>query len=97
MNAKAVLSDSGTISEETSILRLKSLNIRTSHERPEAMEEGTVMMVGLSKDNILRGIEILKNHDPSRIVKDYEFSNVSNTVVSIIISYTGYINRKLYN
>jgi UDP-N-acetylglucosamine 2-epimerase (non-hydrolysing) len=96
MNAKAVLSDSGTISEETSILKLKALNIRTSHERPEAMEEGTVMMVGLKKDNILRGIEILKNHETSRTVKDYEFPNVSNTIVKTIFSYTPYINQKVW-
>jgi UDP-N-acetylglucosamine 2-epimerase (non-hydrolysing) len=88
MNAKAVLSDSGTISEETSILKLKALNIRTSHERPEAMEEGTVIMVGLNKTNILRGIEILKNHEASRTVKDYEFPSVSKTVLYSLLSYT---------
>jgi UDP-N-acetylglucosamine 2-epimerase (non-hydrolysing) len=96
MNAKAVLSDSGTISEETSILKFKALNIRTSQERPEAMEEGTVMMVGLNKENILRGIDILEQQTPSRIVKDYEFSSVSNTVLTTIVSYTSYINQKIW-
>src|SRR5699024_4252205 len=75
--AKAVLSDSGTISEETSILGLKSLNIRETHERPEAMEEATVMMVGLHKERILQGLNIL-NQDITVIdrVKDYDITNV---------------------
>lgn len=86
MDAKCVLSDSGTISEETSILNLKSLNIRYSHERPEAMEEGTVMMVGLKKDKILNG---LKNLDKRihRPVYDYEMPNVAEKVTTIILSY----------
>ena len=96
MNAKAVLSDSGTISEETSILDLKTLNIRSSHERPEAMEEGTVMMVGLKKDNILRCLKALESSAISRTVKDYEFPNVSETVLKVILSYTSYINSKVW-
>ena len=96
MNAKVVLSDSGTISEETSILGLKSLNIREAHERPEAMEEGTVMMVGLNRTNILRGLEILEKLPASRIVKDYSFPLVSKTVLTAILSYTEYINQKIW-
>jgi UDP-N-acetylglucosamine 2-epimerase (non-hydrolysing) len=96
MNAKAVLSDSGTISEETSILKLKALNIRTAHERPEAMEEGTVMMAGLEKNSILRGLKSLESNSVSRTVKDYEFPNVSKTVIQAILSYTSYINSKVW-
>lgn len=85
MNAKCVLSDSGTISEETSILGVKSLNIRYSHERPEAMEEGTVMMVGLKKEKILNAIKNIINN--SKIVNDYNVNNVSEKVLKIIISH----------
>lgn len=96
--AKAVLSDSGTISEETSILGLKSLNIRETHERPEAMEEATVMMVGLHKERILQGLNILDlNHQESLLVKDYDVTNVSDKIVKIIISYTDYINEKVWS
>ena len=91
MNAKAVLSDSGTISEETSILGLKSLNIRESHERPEAMEEGTVMLTGYNKDRILQGLSILEESPRIREVEDYRFPNVSSTVLNAIISYTNYV------
>ena len=91
MNAKAVLSDSGTISEETSILGLKSLNIRESHERPEAMEEGTVMFTGYSKERILQGLSILEESPSTREVEDYRFPNVSSTVLKAIISYTNYV------
>ncbi|WP_414042230.1 non-hydrolyzing UDP-N-acetylglucosamine 2-epimerase [Macrococcus sp. EM39E] len=95
--AKAVLSDSGTISEETSILGLKSLNIREAHERPEAMEEATVMMVGVSKDRILQGLaEIEAKGNETRVVADYDIDNVSEKVVKIIISYTDYINRNVW-
>lgn len=95
MNAKAVLSDSGTISEETSILGLKSLNIRQSHERLEAMEEATVMMVGLGKDRILQGLSALEEETSKqlKIVHDYDVTNVSDKVVKIILSYTDYASR----
>ena len=93
MNAKAVMSDSGTISEESSILGLKSLNIRESHERPEAMEEGTVMMVGYSKDRILQGLSILESPLETREVYDYKYPNVSNTVLNAIVSYTNYVQQ----
>ena len=96
--AKAVLSDSGTISEESSILGFKALNIRQAHERPEAMEEASVMMVGLKKERILQGLEILETQDKDtlRLVGDYSMPNVSDKVLRIILSYTDYINRVVW-
>lgn len=93
--AKSVLSDSGTISEESSILGFKALNIREAHERPEAMEEATVMMVGLEKERILQGLSVLETQIPSTLmpVKDYQMPNVSDKVLRIILSYSDYINR----
>ncbi|MGJ3196273.1 non-hydrolyzing UDP-N-acetylglucosamine 2-epimerase [Peribacillus frigoritolerans] len=97
--AKAVLSDSGTISEESSILGFKALNIRQAHERPEAMEEASVMMVGLKKERILQGLEILKTQekDTLRYVGDYNMPNVSDKVLRIILSYTDYVNRVVWS
>ncbi|MBH1939423.1 UDP-N-acetylglucosamine 2-epimerase (non-hydrolyzing) [Mobilitalea sibirica] len=96
-NAKTVLSDSGTISEEASILGLKALNIRQAHERPEAMEETSVMMVGLNKDRILQGLQILdqKQHI-LRSVVDYTVPNVSDKVLRILLSYTDYVKRVVW-
>ncbi|MEL7649897.1 MAG: UDP-N-acetylglucosamine 2-epimerase (non-hydrolyzing) [Sedimentibacter sp.] len=98
INSKAVLSDSGTISEESSILGFKALNIRQAHERPEAMEEASVMMVGLSRERIMQGLDILEIQEQStlRQVADYSAPNVSEKVLRIIISYTDYVNRVVW-
>lgn len=96
--AKAVLSDSGTISEESSILGFRALNIRETHERPEAMEEASVMMVGLKKERILQGLQVLETQkqDSLRQVSDYSMTNVSDKVLRIILSYTDYVNRTVW-
>ena len=96
--AKAVLSDSGTISEESSILGFRALNIRQAHERPEAMEEASVMMVGIKKERILQGLEVLETQDKDtlRLVADYSMPNVSDKVLRIILSYTDYVNRVVW-
>lgn len=98
IESKAVLSDSGTISEESSILKFRALNLREAHERPEAMEEASVMMVGLKKERILQGLEVLETQekDTLREVYDYSMPNVSDKVLRIILSYTDYINRNVW-
>jgi UDP-N-acetylglucosamine 2-epimerase (non-hydrolysing) len=98
IKSKAVLSDSGTISEESSVLGFRALNIRQAHERPEAMEEAAVMMVGLKSERILQGLEILETqeNDKLRIVNDYRMPNVSEKVLKILISYTDYVNRVVW-
>lgn len=101
INAFVTLSDSGTISEESSILNFRALNLRETHERQEAMQEGSVIMVGMNKERIYQAIEILK-HQPFgqqrtlKLAPDYDVDNVSVKVVNIILSYIDYVNRVIW-
>jgi len=100
-NAKAVISDSGTITEESSILNFPAVTIRQQHERPEGMDEGTLIMTGLNKNSVLSAIDVVMKHninniDSFKMVTDYNVDNVSKKVLRIIMSYTDYVNRKIW-
>ncbi len=101
MNAICVISDSGTITEESSILNFPAVTIRQAHERPEGMDEGTLIMCGLKADRVLQSIDIVTSqHSISdrqfRVVPDYDTPNVSKKVLRIILSYTDYVNRTVW-
>jgi UDP-N-acetylglucosamine 2-epimerase (non-hydrolysing) len=100
-NAKAVISDSGTITEESSILKIPAVTIRQQLERPEGMDEGTLIMCGLQKESVLSAIDIVVEHNIEakngfKLVPDYDTDNVSKKVLRIIMSYTDYVNRKVW-
>ena len=102
MNAHCVISDSGTITEESSILNFPAITIREAHERPEGMDEGTIIMSGLNKERVLQSIKIITlqhsyNSRITKLVKDYDVDNFSIKIVRNIISYTDYINRTVWN
>ncbi|MES9905818.1 MAG: UDP-N-acetylglucosamine 2-epimerase (non-hydrolyzing) [Sedimenticola sp.] len=102
MEAFCVISDSGTIAEEASIMNLPAVTIRQAHERPEGMDEGTLIMSGLNKDLVIQAIDVVtKQHNyrdrKMRMVSDYDVDNVSKKVIRIILSYTDYINRTVWH
>jgi UDP-N-acetylglucosamine 2-epimerase (non-hydrolysing) len=101
LNAKIILTDSGTINEEASILNLPALNLRETYERQEAMEEATVMLVGNNENRIFQGIDILinqphKNKRFNELTEDYNVKNFSEKLIRVIVSYTDYINQRVW-
>ena len=97
LNAHCVISDSGTITEESSILGFPSITIRQAHERPEGMDEGTLIMTGLTKERIIESVKVVSSRTlKPTIVPDYNCTNVSNKVLNIILSYTDYVNRTVW-
>lgn len=101
LNSFCTISDSGTITEESSLLHFPAITVRQAHERPEGMDEGTIIMAGLERDDILNSIECVTKQigekpDVLRCVEDYNVDNVSKKIVRIILSYTGYINRTVW-
>ena len=102
MNAYCTVSDSGTITEESSILNFPAVTIRQAHERPEGMDEGTLIMCGLKQERVLEAIDVVRSHfaegeHPFHIVQDYDVENVSKKVLRIILSYTDYVNRTVWH
>jgi UDP-N-acetylglucosamine 2-epimerase (non-hydrolysing) len=100
-NAACVISDSGTITEESSILNFPAVTIRQAHERPEGMDEGTLVMCGLRADSVVDSIKVVIRHANRRqrgfrLVQDYDVDNVSEKVLRIILSYTDYVNRTVW-
>ena len=100
--ARCVISDSGTITEESSILSFPAITIRQAHERPEGMDEGTLIMSGLEAAGVLQAMEVTMAHyaqgeRPFRILPDYDTDNVSRKVLKIVLSYTDYINRTVWH
>ncbi len=95
-NAFCTISDSGTITEESSILNFPAITIRQAHERPEGMDEGTLIMAGLDKDRIIESIKVVTETKPAKIVEDYNVENVSDKILKIILSYTDYVNRTVW-
>ena len=101
MNARCVISDSGTITEESSILSFPAVTIRQAHERPEGMDDGTLIMCGLKAKSVLEAISVATAHyegttRPFNVVHDYDVENVSKKVLRIIMSYTDYVNRTVW-
>jgi UDP-N-acetylglucosamine 2-epimerase (non-hydrolysing) len=102
MKAACVISDSGTITEESSILNFPAVTIRQAHERPEGMDEGTLIMCGLEAETVIKAMEVVmaqsaKHHERFRVVRDYDVNNVSQKVLRIILSYSEYVNRNVWS